>query len=100
MSKINAQDIKISCPITHFDLTDASNQYLHQELCAIAKMSFLNGPLKCFRWWFAGGLYFIKLDKKDSLQLTATYGFVLSATVILLGPLVGNWIDKTRHIKF
>jgi len=48
-------------------------------------------------WWFAGGLYMMQIDTK-SLQLTAIYGLVLAATVILFGASVGNWIDKTRRI--
>ena len=51
-----------------------------------------------FRWWFAGGLFMLQLDNSSSLQLTAVYGLVLAASVILLGAAVGNWIDKTRRI--
>ena len=50
------------------------------------------------RWWFAGGLFMLQLDNSSSLQLTAVYGLVLAASVILLGAAVGNWIDKTRRI--
>lgn len=49
-------------------------------------------------WWFAGGLFMLQLDNSSSLQLTAVYGLVLAASVILLGSAVGNWIDKTRRI--
>ena len=49
------------------------------------------------RWWFAGGLYMMQIDT-DSLQLTAIYGLVLAATVIILGATVGNWIDRTKRI--
>jgi len=49
-------------------------------------------------WWFAGGLFMLKLDNGSSLQLTAVYGLVLAATVILLGSTIGNWIDNTRRI--
>ena len=40
----------------------------------------------------------LQLDKSSSLQLTAVYGLVLAASVILLGAAVGNWIDRTRRI--
>ena len=40
----------------------------------------------------------VKIDEGDSLQLTAIYGLVLAATVILFGAAVGNWIDKTRRL--
>merc|ERR1711988_1055754 len=33
-----------------------------------------------------------------SLQLTAVYGAVLAASVLLLGSSVGSWIDRTRRI--
>jgi len=40
----------------------------------------------------------LKLDNGSSLQLTAVYGLVLAASVILLGSTIGNWIDNTRRI--
>lgn len=33
-----------------------------------------------------------------SLRLTATYGFVIAASVIIFGASVGRWIDRTRRI--
>ena len=33
-----------------------------------------------------------------TLRLTATYGLVISASIICFGASVGNWIDKTRRI--
>merc|ERR1719315_539117 len=35
---------------------------------------------------------------KESLRLTATYGLVIAASVILFGASVGRWIDKTRRL--
>ena len=48
-------------------------------------------------WWFAGGCYMLELHK-ESLRLTATYGLVIAASVILFGASVGRWIDKTRRL--
>ena len=49
------------------------------------------------RWWFAGGLYMMKLAP-GSLRLTALYGLIIAASVICFGASVGNWIDKTRRL--
>merc|ERR1719427_2502656 len=35
---------------------------------------------------------------KESLRLTATYGLVIAASVILFGASIGRWIDKTRRL--
>ena len=48
-------------------------------------------------WWFAGGCFIMELHK-DSLRLTATYGMVIAASVILFGAYVGRWIDKTGRL--
>jgi len=48
-------------------------------------------------WWFAGGCYMLELHK-ESLRLTATYGLVIAASVIIFGASVGKWIDKTRRL--
>jgi len=48
-------------------------------------------------WWFAGGCYMLELHK-ESLRLTAIYGLVIAATVILFGASIGRWIDRTRRL--
>jgi len=48
-------------------------------------------------WWFAGGCYMLELHNQ-SLRLTAIYGLVIAASVILFGSTIGNWIDKTRRL--
>jgi len=48
-------------------------------------------------WWFAGGCYMLELHNQ-SLRLTAIYGLVIAASVILLGSTVGRWIDRTRRL--
>merc|ERR550519_2477399 len=35
---------------------------------------------------------------KESLRLTATYGLIIAASVILFGASIGRWIDKTRRL--
>merc|ERR1712038_2144862 len=36
--------------------------------------------------------------RSDSLRLTATYGLVIAASVILFGASVGRWIDRTKRL--
>jgi len=48
-------------------------------------------------WWFAGGCYMLELHNQ-SLRLTAIYGLVIAASVIVFGSTVGRWIDRTRRL--
>ena len=48
-------------------------------------------------WWFAGGCYMLELRSND-LRLTAIYGLVIAAAVIIFGASVGRWIDKTKRL--
>jgi len=48
-------------------------------------------------WWFAGGCYMLELRSED-LRLTAIYGLVIAASVIIFGASVGRWIDKTKRL--
>merc|ERR1712110_106667 len=48
-------------------------------------------------WWFAGGCYMLEL-RRESLRLTATYGLVIAASVIIFGASVGRWIDRTKRL--
>merc|ERR1712038_853287 len=36
--------------------------------------------------------------KSDNLRLTATYGLVIAASVIIFGASVGRWIDRTKRL--
>jgi len=48
-------------------------------------------------WWFAGGCYMLEL-RRESLRLTAIYGLVIAASVIIFGASLGRWIDRTRRL--
>jgi len=48
-------------------------------------------------WWFAGGCYMLELDGR-SLRLTALYGLVIAASVIVFGASIGRWIDRTPRL--
>ena len=49
-------------------------------------------------WHFAVGLYLVFFDG-NTLRLAAAYGFVCSGCVLLLGGLIGNWVDANRRLK-
>ncbi|CAH1238030.1 SLC40A1 [Branchiostoma lanceolatum] len=49
-------------------------------------------------WAFAVALFLIELSP-GSLQLTAIYGFAKSISVLLLGAIIGDWIDRTPRLK-
>ena len=48
-------------------------------------------------WWFAGGVFMLHLQD-DDLRLTAIYGLVIAASVIIFGASLGKWIDRTRRL--
>ncbi|XP_047308361.1 solute carrier family 40 member 2-like [Impatiens glandulifera] len=49
-------------------------------------------------WEFSVGLYMINIWP-NSLLLTAIYGIVESASIVVFGPLVGQWINKLSYIN-
>ncbi|KAJ6425161.1 hypothetical protein OIU84_025856 [Salix udensis] len=49
-------------------------------------------------WEFSVGLYMITLWP-DSLILPAVYGAIESASIALLGPIIGQWAEKLTYIK-
>lgn len=48
-------------------------------------------------WQFATGMFLIALQP-ESLRLTATYTFASGGAVLLLGPIVGDWVDRYPRI--
>ncbi|CAK8674674.1 ferroportin-like [Clavelina lepadiformis] len=48
-------------------------------------------------WYFAIPLFLFDLDPK-SLSLSAIYGLVLACSVLVFGPLVGEWIDRNKRL--
>ncbi|XP_046326039.2 solute carrier family 40 member 1-like isoform X2 [Haliotis rufescens] len=49
-------------------------------------------------WAFGVGLFLIKISP-DSLQLTASYGLASGLSILLLGALIGDWVDNTPRLK-
>merc|ERR1719234_2071779 len=49
-------------------------------------------------WWFAGGCYMLEL-LPSSLRLTAIYGLVIAASVIVFGASVGRLVDTMGRIS-
>eukprot|EP00058_Branchiostoma_floridae_P023337 XP_002608827.1 hypothetical protein BRAFLDRAFT_125612 [Branchiostoma floridae] len=48
-------------------------------------------------WSFAVALFLIELSP-GSLRLTAVYGFSKSCAVLLLGAVIGDWVDRTARL--
>ncbi|XP_063804747.1 solute carrier family 40 member 1 isoform X1 [Pseudophryne corroboree] len=49
-------------------------------------------------WHFAVSLFLIELYG-NSLLLTAVYGLVVAGSVLLLGALIGDWVDKNPRLR-
>ena len=49
-------------------------------------------------WSFGVGLFMVIISP-ESLRLTAIYGFASGGAILLLGALVGDWIDRTPRLK-
>ena len=49
-------------------------------------------------WHFAVPLFLVSLQSSD-LKLPAAYGLATTATVLVFGPIVGGWIDRTARLK-
>lgn len=52
----------------------------------------------CRMWEFSVGLYMISIWP-ESLLLAAVYGVVESSSTALLGPIIGEWVDKLTYLK-
>ncbi|XP_059822842.1 solute carrier family 40 member 1 [Hypanus sabinus] len=49
-------------------------------------------------WHFAVAVFLVELYG-NSLLLTAVYGLVVAGSVLLLGAIIGDWVDKTSRLK-
>ena len=49
-------------------------------------------------WNFAVPLFLVSLESFD-LKLPAAYGLATTATVLVFGPIIGDWIDRTARLK-
>ncbi|XP_005996590.1 solute carrier family 40 member 1 [Latimeria chalumnae] len=49
-------------------------------------------------WHFAVSVFLIELYG-NSLLLTAVYGLVVAGSVLLLGAIIGDWVDKNPRLK-
>ncbi len=39
-----------------------------------------------------------RLDDAGSLRVVSIYGFVSCISIIMLGPVMGNWIDRSNRL--
>lgn len=49
-------------------------------------------------WNFAVSVFLVELYG-NSLLLTAVYGLVVAGSVLLLGAIIGDWVDKNPRLK-
>ncbi|XP_078408024.1 solute carrier family 40 member 1 [Cetorhinus maximus] len=49
-------------------------------------------------WHFAVSVFLVDLYG-NSLLLTAVYGLVVAGSVLLLGAIIGDWVDRTPRLK-
>ncbi|XP_029461857.1 solute carrier family 40 member 1 isoform X2 [Rhinatrema bivittatum] len=49
-------------------------------------------------WHFAVSVFLVELYG-NSLFLTAVYGLVIAGSVLLLGAIIGDWVDKNARLK-
>lgn len=49
-------------------------------------------------WNFAVAVFLVELYG-NSLLLTAVYGLVMAGSVLLLGAIIGDWVDKNPRLK-
>ncbi|XP_078260222.1 solute carrier family 40 member 1 [Rhinoraja longicauda] len=49
-------------------------------------------------WHFAVSVFLVDLYS-NNLLLTAVYGLVVAGSVLLLGAIIGDWVDKTSRLK-
>ncbi|KAL4222197.1 hypothetical protein ACF0H5_018234 [Mactra antiquata] len=49
-------------------------------------------------WQFGVGLFLV-IIAPESLLLTAVYGFVTGAAILLFGPMVGDWVDRMARLQ-
>ncbi|XP_077584550.1 solute carrier family 40 member 1 [Stigmatopora nigra] len=49
-------------------------------------------------WNFAVAVFLVELYG-DSLLLTAVYGLVVAGSVLLLGAIIGDWVDRNPRLK-
>ena len=47
-------------------------------------------------WYFAVGLYLVQLG---GLRLAAIFGFTCGGLILLLGSLIGDWVDRNGRLK-
>lgn len=49
-------------------------------------------------WNFAVAVFLVELYG-NSLLLTAVYGLVVAGSVLILGAIIGDWVDKNARLK-
>ena len=68
---------------------------MYGTICANGSLIVLQGDRM---WGFAVGLYLVYLSG-GVLRLAAIYGFCAGMSALLLGGIIGNWVDRTGRMR-
>ncbi|XP_029461847.1 solute carrier family 40 member 1-like isoform X2 [Rhinatrema bivittatum] len=94
--------LTISCPlgILSYQIVPSTKMTAMEKLqlplsLHLCPTTNLNGDRM---WQFAVSVFLVELYK-DSLLLTAVFGLVVAGSVLLLGAIIGDWVDKNARFK-
>ncbi|MCL7037489.1 hypothetical protein MKW94_002304 [Papaver nudicaule] len=79
---------------------DSSYQFAADKNALVVRLYFGHFLARwCARMWeFSVGLYMMSVWP-DSLLLTAVYGVVEAASIVLFGPIIGQLVDKLTYVQ-
>ncbi|XP_045169878.2 solute carrier family 40 member 1-like isoform X2 [Mercenaria mercenaria] len=83
---------------TNHDTTPLIEGKSSMFVCRYVYVSHFLSAWGARMWQFGAGLFLVIINP-DSLLLTAVYGFVMGASMLLFGPLVGDWVDRTPRLS-
>lgn len=66
--------------------------------CSHVITAHLNPPQGDRMWNFAVAVFLVELYG-NSLLLSAVYGLVVAGSVLLLGAIIGDWVDRNPRLK-
>ncbi|XP_077435732.1 solute carrier family 40 member 1 [Vanacampus margaritifer] len=76
-------------------------EYVHDFFTSSKFLIYLGHALSTWgdrMWNFAVAVFLVELYS-NSLLLTAVYGLVMAGSVLLLGAIIGDWVDKNPRLK-
>ncbi|KAL6054871.1 hypothetical protein STEG23_020095, partial [Scotinomys teguina] len=115
LTSTSSNESKSTPPAKTFGASDRESRY---KACAHEWLSSLAGSLANYltsakfllylghslstwgdrMWHFAVSVFLVELYG-NSLLLTAVYGLVVAGSVLVLGAIIGDWVDKNARLK-